>query len=255
MSRSTVGLLSASFVAMMFALLFVDSEAAGQDSVGKDKEVAEEGNPYLAAKGLSVDELADYLERMLEKPKTIRRRRAFSDAVVEAAERMLKAVPKDKPRKLAALTLFDTLHKAAVIDDKEADVKLMKWAEKFKKDPIKEIAAAADLHLWEKRVMDARKDKLAEEKADKLLADLKTYLAKETLTQRHLRLCSEAIGVINDAVKDKKKAGKLFDEFGQIFVKSKDKDLARYGKAILKKPKKKRKGKRAGGKKGVPQRS
>jgi thiol-disulfide isomerase/thioredoxin len=206
--------------------------------LAQEKDQAEETaeNPYLAPKDYSVDELFAYLERLQAKPRTIRLRPQFVEAVADTAERILQKDPKDEQRKVAAVTMFELLHAAAVLDNPEADTKLMFWAEKLAKDPVPEIAAAAGLHVLEKRVMDARKKGMADEEAEKLLAEIKDYLAKQKLERKHLRLCSETIGVINDAIADKKRADKLFDQFGELYVKSEDKDLARYGRSILKKP-------------------
>ena len=218
--------LSAIVLAMAVPMAAQDKEPA--------KEEAEE-NPYLAPKDLSADELTAYLERLQAKPRTIRLRPQFVEAVADTAERILLKEPKDAQRKLAALTMFELLHAAAVLDNPEADAKLMHWAEKLAKDPVPEIADAAGLHVLEKRVMDARSKGMEDEEAEKLLAELKTYLAGRKLENKHLRLCSETIGVIN-SLKDKKRADKLFDEFGDLYAKSEDKTLARYGRSVLKKP-------------------
>jgi thiol-disulfide isomerase/thioredoxin len=224
-----LGLLIVAFLAL------VAPPAAAQD---KKEAAAEEGefNPYLAPADLTVPQLVNFLDRMLAKPKSIRSRPQFVEAMVDAAERMLNNGAKDEAKKLAALTLMDTLHQVAVLDDKDADARLMKWSEKLKDDAHKEIAAAAGLHLLEKRVMDARQGELTEEQATKLLAELKDYLSKQKLERRHLRLCSETVGLINDGIQDKKVANKHFDDFGAMIAKSEDKDVARYGRSIAKKP-------------------
>jgi thiol-disulfide isomerase/thioredoxin len=225
-------------LAACVAVLFLALPMLAQDKdVAKEpaKEPAED-NPYLAPKDLTVDELATYLERMQRKPRSIRLRPQFVEAVADTAERVLQKEPKDAQRKVAAVTMFELLHAAAVLDNPDADVKLMLWAQKLAKDPVPEIADAAGLHVLEKRVMDARHKGLESDDAEKLLAELKTYIAKLKLEHKHLRLCSETIGVINDSVKDKKRAGELFDDFGKLYVKSEDKDLSFYGRQVLKKP-------------------
>jgi thiol-disulfide isomerase/thioredoxin len=208
---------------------------AWRPGIAQEKE-EDTSNPYSAPKDFSAKELADHVEWLLRKPKTVRAREQWVEATVDATERLLAAGAKDEARKLAALTLMETLHNVAVLDDKDANDRLMKWAEKFKDDAIKEVAAAAGLHLLEKRVMDARQGELTEEQAAKLLAELKDYLAKQKLERRHLRLCSETIGLVNDGIKDGKKRDKFFDELGPMFAKSEDRDLARYGRQIAKKP-------------------
>jgi thiol-disulfide isomerase/thioredoxin len=206
--------------------------------VAQDKEPAKEeaeDNPYLAPKDLNVGELADYLERLQRRPKSIRLRPQFVEAVADTAERILQKEPNDAQRKVAAVIMLELLHAAAVLDNTDADAKLMQWSEKLAKDPVPEIAEAAGLHVLEKRVMDARSKGLEPADAEKLLAELKTYLSKGKLQRKHLRLCSETIGVIN-SLPDKARAGELFDDFGKLYVKSEDKDLSFYGRQILKKP-------------------
>ena len=125
-----------------------------------------------ALKGGAYDYLVkqtDYLERLQRKPRTIRLRPQFVEAVADTAERILQKEPKDAQRKVAAVTMFELLHAAAVLDNPDADVKLMHWAEKLAKDPVPEISDAAGLHVLEKRVMDARRKGLETEDAEKLL--------------------------------------------------------------------------------------
>src|SRR5947208_2878112 len=134
--------------------IFLALPMSAQDKE-QPKEQAED-NPYLAPKDLSGDELAAYLERLQRKPRSIRLRPQFVEAVSDTAERILQKEPKDAQRKLAAVTMFELLHAAAVLDNADADAKLMFWAEKLAKDPVPEIADAAGLHVLEKRIMDAR---------------------------------------------------------------------------------------------------
>jgi thiol-disulfide isomerase/thioredoxin len=238
--RSPVGRAAVAVGLSVFAaVLFVALPMAAQDKEPAKEEPAKEApeeNPYLAPKDLTLNELADYLERLQRKPRSIRLRPQFVEAVADTAERILQKDPKDAQRKVAAVTMFELLHAAAVLDNPDADVKLMVWAQKLAKDPVPEIADAAGLHVLEKRVMDARSKGLELDEAEKLLAELKAYLAKGKLERKHLRLCSETIGVINDSIKDKKRAGELFDDFGKLYVKSEDKDLSFYGRQVLKKP-------------------
>ncbi len=203
------------------------------------EEAEELRNPYLAPQSLTVDQLVRYIEKMQSKPMSIRKRSGFIAAMVDAGERVLLAEPNDKQREIAALNLFEVLHGQAVLGDDKADVRLMEWAERLAKAPQKPIAHAAALHLLEKRVITARNITLNEEQEAKLLDQLREFFTTETkstkLTGRHLRLASETIGLIND-MKDKEAREKYFDEFGALFAKTDDRQLARYAKSILKKP-------------------
>ena len=222
------------FVTLVIAASLVAGLTVGGVVIGQDEE---KSNPYLAPADYSQDELVEYLGRLQRKPMTIQKRPAFIEAVADAAERVLKAEPKDEARKVATLALFDALHGAAVLGDTEADARLMAWAEKLKDDSVKEVAAAAGLHVLEKRLIDAREEGVSEADAAKLLADVRDYLSKQKLAKRHLRLASESVGLINDTIKDAKNKDAAFDTLGEMLVKSADPDVARYGKSILKKPK------------------
>ena len=69
-----------------------------------------------------------------------------------------------------------------------------------------------------------------------LLKDIQTYVAKEKLTGKHLRLASSTTAAINRLESgDEREAH--FATFGQLFAKSSDKELVRYGKKLAKKPK------------------
>ncbi|MCE9528252.1 MAG: redoxin family protein, partial [Planctomycetales bacterium] len=80
------------------------------------KEAAEEEskvNPYAAKPGLSSEKLVAYIEKMLDKPKSIQSRPGFAEAVVDACDRVLTANPaaKDAETLTAAEAKFETLHK------------------------------------------------------------------------------------------------------------------------------------------------
>jgi thiol-disulfide isomerase/thioredoxin len=201
---------------------------AGQEAAGDE-------NPYAAPAGLNEKQLIDYVQKMLRRPESIRKRLQFVEALVEAAERILSMQPDDAQRQTAALTLMSTLHEQAVLGDEKADARLMQWAEKLAADPAKPVAAAAALHLLEKRVIAARKEQLKTEEIGKLLQELRTYFQTTTLEKKHLRLASETVGLIN-TIGDVAERNKLFDEFGALFAKSSDPEMARYAKSILKKP-------------------
>jgi peroxiredoxin len=208
-------------------------EKAKADAEAEEPEPTD--NPYLAPENLATPDLVKYMTKMQAKPKTIRRRPMFIDAIVEAAERALKNDATDEQRTYAALTLMEVLHEDAVLGNDKADLKLMEWAAKLGDAPQPKVAHIARLHLTEKRLMEAREAELSPEDTQKLVAEMKEYLVKETLTRQHLRLLSEIIGLIN-TLEDVKLRNQLFDQFGELMAKSEDPDLSRYGRRILKKP-------------------
>lgn len=218
-------------------MVFVTATSAplrSDDGKGDVEEPEPTDNPYAAPKGLTAEQLTKYIEKLQRKPKTIRRRPQFIEAVVEAAERTLSEKATAEQETYASLTLLSVLHEDAVLGNDKSDLKLMEWAEKLGKSEHEKVAHLAGLHLIEKKVMDYRKGDQTPEKTAALIAELQAFLAKETLGREHLRLASEAIGLIN-SIEDLKERNKLFDEFGNLMIKSEDSDIARYGRRIMKK--------------------
>lgn len=193
------------------------------------------GNPYAARQGASVDELETFIQQMQRKPESIRKRAPFQDALADAGERILKAQASDKQRVLAAQTLFDALHQQAVLGDEKADARLMEWATRLAEDSQDTIAAAAKVHLLEGQLMKARAGKPDQQDVQSLFEEVKAVLLREPPTRRHLRLVSETVGLIN-GLSDAKLKDELFDQLGELLATSDDREVARYGKQILKKP-------------------
>jgi thiol-disulfide isomerase/thioredoxin len=134
------------------------------------------------------------------------------------------------------LALFDTLHGQAMLGDEKLNTRLMEWSEQLASAGEEKIAKAASFHLFEKKVLAVTSGNPSGEERTKLLGELKQFFNKETpLTTKHLRLASETISLIN-GLEDKKAADTWFSEFGGLFAKSEDRDLARYGRQLLKKP-------------------
>ncbi len=236
--------LSSLCVLIVFAGVAVSQDQQSkQGATQQDDKSAQEaipeldisGNPYLAPKEANVEQLVKYLERMRSRPETIRRREGFGEAIVEAAERVLKGEPNDEQRVVAALSLFDTLHERAVLGDDESDARLMDWAARLKDDSQASIADRCKLHLLEQRVLVARNLQATTDEVAQLLGDLETYLSDNELSSIHLRLASETIGLIN-SIDDAEARGGLFDKFGELFAKSSDREMQSYAKRILKKP-------------------
>ncbi len=212
--------------------------AAADEEPAAAAEVANEGppgNPYAAPAGATVEPLAQYLERMQQKPEAIRKRAAFQAAMVDAAERILAAKANEAQRLQAAKILFQSLHQQAVLGDAAANKQLMIWAHKLAKDDQPEISRAAGLHVLEERLMAARAAKADTELRQSLFEEVKALLGSEPPATRHLRLVSETVGLINE-IKDSKLKDEMFDQLGELIVKSEDRDVAKYGKQILKKP-------------------
>jgi thiol-disulfide isomerase/thioredoxin len=192
-------------------------------------------NPYTARPGLSVADLVKYIDKMLDKPKTIQGRPGFAEALCEACDRVLAAnpPPSEADLLLAAETKFETLHKAACGGDTKADEQLAAFCEQMKADARPKIAARVAFFALERKVLEG--DKLPPEQIGALLKELSDYFAKESLTARHLRMASSTVALIN-RIENGEDREKHFVSFGSAFAKSSDKELARYGKKLAKKP-------------------
>lgn len=202
----------------------------------KDKPAAAAeaaSNPYLAAPGLSAFDLVDYILDMQEKPKSIRRRPGFSDAVSEAADRVLASTKSDKLQVIAILGKCAILHERASLGDKKADTKLVAFLQTIKEDKREKVAQEVQFLLIERKLIEV--DELPLEQVTTLLAEVKQYLANQKLSGRHLRLASSIVHAINRLEDDKQREG-YFTDFGAIFSKSLDKQLAQYGKKLSRKP-------------------
>lgn len=236
-----------------FTALLDDSEEEAADEAGKKKPVESDstdseeieltGNPYLAPAGMAANDLLDFIFNMEEKPRTIRARAGFSEAVLDAAERLMKAEDaKSHHIRAGALSKFETLHRMASFGDDKADKLLVAFIDQMKDNDDKRIAAEVAFLQLERRAIDGVS--LPPEKIEELLAELNTFFTETRLNERHLRIASSTITLINqfDAPQDAdnyeemgKKRDELFQQFGGLFAKSSDKQLAAYGKKLAKK--------------------
>ncbi len=201
-------------------------------------------NPYSAPPEASALELAEFLLEMQEKPRTIQGRPGFSEAVVEAADRLI-AMPevKDRYREIAGLAKFWTLHRRASFGDDEADAQLREAADALVDSSLPKIAEEARFLLLEQQALNC--EELSDEEIRALLGDLAVFFDGRELAEKHLRIASATVKVINqlespdDAEKEKEFSAereKHFAEFGKVFAASKHKALAAYGKKLSKPP-------------------
>jgi thiol-disulfide isomerase/thioredoxin len=189
-------------------------------------------NPYSADEGLSSFELVEFLEDMKEKPRVIQSRPGFTEAVTEAADRILAAGASDKFKEIAALTKLEYLHKDACLGDESADEQLMACVAELKNNQREKIAAEVEFLLLERRAVEA--DQLEHDEIVNLLADLKEYFTDRKLAAKHLRIASGTVRAINQ-LEDENQREARFAEFGKIFAASEDRTLAAYGKKLSQK--------------------
>ena len=229
-SRSTV----AEFARIQTPLL--SSLVSGLITVLAAEEPAAtvESNPYLAKPDLNANQLTDWVERMLDKPKSIQARAGFSAAIVEACDRILADKSAKETVHLVAIeNKLAILHRAACNGDEKADQQLAAFVAALKDDARPRVARETAFFNEERKVLNASDSKGEEIAA--LLKELQEYYAKEKLAGKHLRMASATVDLINK-LEDGDAREKHFSAFGEVFAKSSDKELARYGKKLAKKP-------------------
>jgi thiol-disulfide isomerase/thioredoxin len=212
----------------MDCILFAEEEPA------KKEETPKEGNPYLAKPGQSATQLTDWVLRMLDKPKTIQGRPGFAAAIVDACDRVLADKSAKETEQLVAIeNKLAILHKAACAGDDAMDKQLAAFVAQLKDDSRPRIARETAFFVQERKVLDASEAKPEEIAA--LLKEMQDYYAKEKLASKHLRMASATVDLVNK-LEDGDAREKHFTDFGNLFAKSSDKELARYGKKLAKKP-------------------
>jgi thiol-disulfide isomerase/thioredoxin len=192
-------------------------------------------NPYSAQPGLTTEQLSAYILKMLDKPKSIQARPGFCAAVCEACDRLMGANPPATQAEffVAAEAKFEALHKQACTGDAEADQQLAAFVAKMKADERPRIARQVAFFEQERKVLDAIEGPM--ESVPEVLKELQEYYAQEKLGPKHLRMASSTVALIN-RLEDGDAREKHFGEFGKTFATSSDKELARYGKKLAKKP-------------------
>jgi len=214
-------------------VFFVSMLMAPADEVDESAAEIEPINPYLPRGDLSPGELVDFIFAMQDKPKSIQERPGFGDALIEASDRILAAESSDAQRRMAAETKFKLLHDQASLGNEKADAALVAFVEQMKDSQDEKIAEQVRFFQLERKVIGV--DQLPIEQVPELLTELKTYLADRKLDDRHLRMASFTVRAIN-RLEDADRREEHFQEFGNLFAKSDGKELARYGKKLVKKP-------------------
>ncbi len=216
-------------IGLLLSLGFSAAWLVAAEETKEDKQPTE--NVYAPKKGLSPAELQKFIERMQDAPASLQERPGFADGIAAAADRILAGKPDRDVRRFAMLAKLDSLHAAGVAGNEEADKKLFASAATLKGDPDSAIAKDAQLYLLEQKVLAA--DTLEPAKLPPLLDEVKKTLADDTLDTRHVRIASATVRMINRAPDDEY-AAKSYKEFGELFSKSEDSELSRYGKKIAK---------------------
>jgi thiol-disulfide isomerase/thioredoxin len=165
---------------------------------------------------------------MEDKPRSIRERPGFDEALLEAAQRILSGGLEDPPGRIAAETKLRTLHRRAVQQAEGAEQELRQCLTDLSQDKRPELAREVRFLTLEQRLLTV--DDLPLEHVPALLDETQQFLAVEMMNERHLRLASAVVHAVNRLDVEKREA--YFQAFGQLFAKSSDRQLASYGRRV-----------------------
>jgi thiol-disulfide isomerase/thioredoxin len=216
------------------AALFVTAMLALAD----DDEVTPDDNPYLPREGLTADELRQFIERMQRAPQTVQQQPGFTEAIGVAVDRLLAANPSAELRTFGLVNKMQALHRSALFDDETAQKKLMELVKEITDPKDKELTAAVAFYRLEERAIDSANNATTEELPAVLDELHKYFTAQDDLNRRHLRLASATVKIIN-RLADDELAQRSYKEFGELWAKSQELELSRYGKRIAKGTRKK----------------
>jgi thiol-disulfide isomerase/thioredoxin len=133
---------------------------------------------------------------------------------------------------------MQALHLKAMHDDDAAQKKLMELVKETKDTKDKELAKAVEFYSLEGRALDAGLNAKTDELPARLDELRKFFAAQSELDQRHLRLASATVKIIN-RIADDELAQKSYKELGEVWAKSQELELKRYGQRIAKGTRKK----------------
>lgn len=221
-SNRPAALVSMLLVAALGAF-FVASRAPG----------AQDENPYAVGESLSPEQLSRFLAKMLEKPESIRLRPGFSEAMIEAADRLLASSDEAEQQSVALLAKFATWHLESQAGNKAAAQSLAALAEEHAKSQRPEIAREATFHLLAQRVSETGPDAVAE--VPLLVASLEVFFSTGPVEERHLPLATGAVRIAG-LLEDEAAAQETLQHFGELFSASRDRLVRRLGKRLIEAP-------------------
>jgi thiol-disulfide isomerase/thioredoxin len=202
-------------------------------SMADDDDPKPDDNPYLPREGLSALELRDFIERMQASPKTVQTQPGFTEAIGVAVDRLLATNPSEDLRAFGLINKLAALHRSAMYGDDASQKKLMDLVKQSKDNKNKELSTAIQFYQLEDRALDAGLNAKTEDLPAKLEELKKYFTAEPGLDRRHLRLASATVKIIN-RVADDELAQKSYKEFGDLWAKSQELELNRYGRKIAK---------------------
>ncbi len=243
MSRFVVLLVGSSFLAWPMV-------GMGQTEA-KDEEpaaVSSTENPYLCPAHWETDRLFEFVNSADEKPRTIRRRDDFVRAIEDAADRVLTSDAKPSWKRMTRIANARTLHYHACWGNDDSEERLRQTVVSLSKLEDKRSQREVQFYDLEKKLMDfgVNENTSNFKVTETILNSAAEFCQQTPMTDRHLRLASNVVRVINtidsrDADKTKQKElleqrEKQFKRFGDLFASSADLKLSRYGKQLAKPP-------------------
>lgn len=206
-----------------------DEPTAAEEETDKPKR-----NPFVPRASLSAEELFEYIDRMMEAPRSVQSQEEYGPAMVICAERLIAKNAGETMRAYATGVKLQALHKVAQYDNQEYQEKLVAFAKECESDKDKAVVKAAKFYLLENDVVTFQEKK--PETYGKLLDetyDMLKPLDGESLDARYLRVASFLTRVINE-LPEEERVAKEYKRFGELFSKSEFRELSKYGKRIAK---------------------
>jgi thiol-disulfide isomerase/thioredoxin len=213
---------------------YVESAAKDEPAAVEEETEKPKRNPFVPRASLSAEELFEYIDRMMEAPRSVQSQEEYGPAMVICAERLIAKNAGETMRAYATGVKLQALHKVAQYDNQEYQEKLVTFAKECESDKDKAVVKAAKFYLLENEIVTFQEKK--PETYGKLLDE--TYemlkpLDGETLDARYLRVASFLTRVINE-LPEEERVAKEYKRFGELFSKSEYRELSKYGKRIAK---------------------
>mgnify|MGYP000085465418 CR=1 FL=1 len=188
-------------------------------------------NPYRAKADLTPEQLVTFIEKMLDKPRSVQSRPGFAAAVAEACDRLLAAnVPLSQAKRPWTIqTKLAVLHRAACDGDREADAQLAQAVLALADERGPELAKELAFYRLEQRLL--RADQLPVGDLPPLVDEVLRWLEQEKPTARHLRLASACVAAIN-RLDDESLRERKFAALSSLLARSSDREVAAYGRQI-----------------------
>lgn len=206
-----------------------------------EAQAGEEDNPYLAPRDATTAELVDFLLDLQDKPRSLQSRAGLVEAVADAADRIL-ADPQARiaHHRIAALEKLAALHRRAW-DDEASQAQLVATLDQVASIDDARVKNEVEFLRLEADALAASQAELDNVARLNLLERLKAFFAGRELEDRHLRLASTSVGIINGLTdSDAKEQAALreawFKTLGELWGKSEGRQLASYGRRIATPP-------------------